>query len=63
MRRVEIHYTNKNQCNLGEGDCDKCDKDSDCLPGLKCGVDNCVGDSFQPTDDCCFSGNYCKTNF
>ena len=43
--------TSTNQCNIGEGDCDK---DSHCLPGLKCGKDNCIGDGFDKTDDCCF---------
>jgi len=37
-------------CGENEGDCDK---DHDCVDGLACGEDNCVGDSFQDTDDCC----------
>ena len=39
--------------NLGD-----CDNDTDCLPGLKCGVNNCPNalvPSFDITDDCCFN--------
>ena len=39
-----------NLCDVGEGDCDR---DSDCLEGLICGKDNCVGNTFDTTDDCC----------
>ena len=39
-----------NQCSEGEGDCNF---NLDCRPGLYCGSNNCVGDSFDPTDDCC----------
>ena len=45
--------TPDNQCNVGEGDCDT---DKDCQPGLTCGTDNCIGASFEATDDCCYSG-------
>merc|ERR1711962_840414 len=38
------------KCGEGEGDCDY---DTDCQNGLTCGLDNCVGDSFDETDDCC----------
>ena len=38
------------KCGEGEGDCDK---DDDCKSGLVCGTDNCVGDSFGSTSDCC----------
>ena len=38
-----------NQCADGEGDCDY---DGDCLSGI-CGTDNCVGEGFDSTDDCC----------
>jgi len=41
---------NGHKCGEGEGDCDS---DSDCQNGLTCGLDNCVGDSFEETDDCC----------
>ena len=37
-------------CNVGEGDCDT---DSDCKGNLVCGENNCVGDGFDDTDDCC----------
>ena len=40
------------KCDIGEGDCDS---DSDCLPWLKCGKDNCFGPGFDDTDDCCMS--------
>ena len=36
---------------LGEGDCDS---DSSCAGNLKCGTDNCVGEFFDATDDCCY---------
>ena len=39
-----------NKCGLGEGDCDH---DSDCLPGLRCGLDNCGGSGWEYFDDCC----------
>ena len=35
---------------LGDGDCDD---DHDCEEGLICGIDNCIGDQFDATDDCC----------
>ena len=38
------------KCGLGEGDCDR---NSDCIGDLVCGKNNCVGDGFDPTDDCC----------
>ena len=38
-------------CVLGEGDCDN---DDHCVPGLKCGHNNCGGDPFDDDDDCCF---------
>ena len=37
-------------CGEGEGDCDA---DADCAGSLVCGTDNCVGDGFDDTDDCC----------
>ena len=42
--------TEDNPCDEGEGDCDS---DADCKSGLVCGQDNCVGSSFDSTDDCC----------
>ena len=43
----------RNRCNKGEGDCDQ---DFHCLPGLKCGKDNCK--DFNPAaeadSDCCY---------
>ena len=38
-----------NMCGDGEGDCDY---DGDCISGV-CGTDNCVGEGFDSTDDCC----------
>jgi len=44
---------------IAEGDGD-CDKDSDCQPGLRCGVDNCdVGSVFTSSDDCCYKPEEC----
>ena len=37
-------------CGENQGDCDA---DSDCQAGFVCGADNCVGDTFDATDDCC----------
>jgi len=39
------------KCRLGEGDCDT---DTSCEGKLKCGTDNCIGESFDKTDDCCY---------
>ena len=36
---------------MGEGDCNS---DTSCKGRLRCGTDNCVGESFDKTDDCCF---------
>jgi hypothetical protein len=65
--------TKQNQCGENEGDCDWT---SQCKPGFKCGDDNCRGDGFDSTDDCCYkvecscsnyvdSGNYgrCKKGY
>ena len=46
-------------CNIGEGDCDF---DNQCLGDLKCGEnnnfdDNCIGEGFDATDDCCYDPN------
>ena len=48
----------RNECGNGMGDCDR---DHDCLGGLKCGFDNCwsmfgVG-SWESKADCCY-GKY-----
>jgi len=48
--------TSTNKCGVGEGDCDS---DSDCWPGLVCGVDNCSGPGFDSTDDCCYRADPC----
>ena len=45
----------RNECGKGMGDCDR---DHDCLGGLKCGFDNCwamfgVG-SWESKADCCY---------
>merc|ERR1712141_576402 len=37
-------------CGAGEGDCDF---DTDCSEGLICGENNCEGETFDDTDDCC----------
>merc|ERR1711872_439455 len=42
-------------CLEGEGDCDS---DSDCQRGLLCGDNNCKGNSFDSTDDCCFKPQF-----
>ena len=42
--------TSSDRCNIGEGDCDF---DSDCSENLFCGMNNCVGDTFDIDDDCC----------
>ena len=42
--------TADNPCSLGEGDCDNAE---DCEEGLTCGSNNCVGDNFSSTHDCC----------
>ena len=49
---VDDCCTDTNQCSIGEGDCDTA---SDCLSDLICGVDNCIGDTFDAdnSDDCC----------
>ena len=42
--------TSSNQCGINEGDCDS---DNECKVNLVCGRNNCVGDTFDSTDDCC----------
>ena len=42
--------TSDNPCSEGEGDCDW---DSECWGDLVCGDDNCDGEGFDDTDDCC----------
>lgn len=44
--------TTSNLCDIGEGDCDT---DSECKPGLLCGVGNCSWDERDPNDGCCMS--------
>jgi len=39
------------KCGLGEGDCDS---DTSCEGSLKCGTDNCFGENFDESDDCCY---------
>ena len=51
--------TTTDPCNVGEGDCDF---DNQCLGDLKCGEnnnfdDNCIGEGFDATDDCCYDPN------
>ena len=44
--------TESNPCGAGEGDCDK---DSQCIGNLRCGVDNCdTSLAFTGTYDCCY---------
>ena len=38
-------------CGIGEGDCDL---HIQCQEGLRCGSNNCVGEGFDATDDCCY---------
>ncbi len=42
--------TSKKKCGDMEGDCDS---DDHCAEGLKCGRNNCIGDTFDDSDDCC----------
>ena len=52
--------TSSNQCNEGEGDCDR---DSDCFGDLKCGQGNGFDNNcdsslgFPSTHDCCYNPN------
>ena len=42
------------KCNEGEGDCDG---DNNCMPGLRCGTENCrikSGYYWDDEDDCCY---------
>ena len=39
---------------MGEGDCDH---DDDCAGNLLCGDNNCVGLTFDGSDDCCYVSN------
>ena len=38
-------------CSAGAGDCDS---DSDCFGDLRCGSNNCQGQGFDDSDDCCY---------
>ena len=40
-----------NPCSEGAGDCDS---DSDCFGDLRCGSNNCQGEGFEESDDCCY---------
>ena len=44
------------KCDLEQGDCDV---NEDCHHGLVCGRDNCEGEEYDSTDDCCQIGNLC----
>ena len=49
---------------LGRGDGD-CDKNSDCLWGLRCGRNNCDKKGWSPfnwDDDCCYDDSKDKSN-
>merc|ERR1712141_450727 len=54
--------TPENPCNVAEGDCDS---DADCKGEAQCHncLDNCKGESFDDTDDCCacLGGDTCCT--
>ena len=52
--------TESNQCGINEGDCDTC---SQCSGDLVCGNDNCQGDTFEATDDCCMKGEYISIRY
>ena len=39
------------ECGVGEGDCDHND---DCAGNLLCGSNNCIGLTFEGSDDCCY---------
>ena len=41
------------KCEDGKGDCDR---DNECQNGLVCGTDNCQGNEYEPSDDCCMPG-------
>ena len=47
------------KCIEGEGDCDK---DDDCMPGLRCGNLNCrIKSGYDwDDDDCCYRPCMCK---
>ena len=34
-----------------------CDTDDECYGSLVCGENNCIGDSYDSTDDCCVEGD------
>eukprot|EP00091_Calanus_sinicus_P009142 TRINITY_DN21553_c0_g1_i1.p1 TRINITY_DN21553_c0_g1~~TRINITY_DN21553_c0_g1_i1.p1 ORF type:complete len:231 (-),score=49.77 TRINITY_DN21553_c0_g1_i1:147-839(-) len=44
------------ECGVGEGDCDDND---DCAGNLLCGDNNCIGLTFEGSDDCCYEGPHC----
>ncbi len=46
-------------CDLGEGDCDD---DHDCMEGMTCGDDNCVGDGWDSSRDCCTKSTFKNVN-
>ena len=57
--------TRDNRCGVGMGDCDD---DSHCLPGLKCGQDNCWldfriqnGFNWDFQADCCYGKAHTHT--
>ena len=59
-----VHVIDPNDCKFGGNDCcteekpckedeGDCDNDDECAGNLKCGEDNCIGDAFDHSDDCC----------
>ena len=47
---TDTYCTSSKQCDVGEG---HCDSDNACKGDLVCGKDNCSGNTFDSTDDCC----------
>jgi len=41
-------------CGVNEGDCDNNDQ---CSGNLQCGNNNCIGEGFDSTDDCCYGSD------
>jgi len=50
------YCSRKNRCHHGQGDCDR---NYDCLPGLRCGRNNCRNFNVNalPWQDCCYGGD------
>ena len=46
-------YSNNWDCSTSFNPCNEGDRDSNCSGSLVCGNNNCIGDGFDPDDDCC----------